>query len=334
MKRIITFIAVLLLSVCIYAGQVDVIYKGPTDIGNWGTIELSSIKFHNLEIGDTIYIYTDKVTADSKGAFQDFHWKTIPGAINGQVITGDYEFVVKSDSALNHLKQYGLKIRGYNYVVKKVVIKHNDHCIQTILLISAIIISLLIILAIIILIYKNRQLSKANLLLYGKNMDVLASIDQERRMKARYEGEIAAFKELFQNGLIPEMRQKYQSSSLANDDKAILQSRISNIFENTEEIYEEDFNMQKLAKLVGSNYKNVSQVINELMGKNFNQLLNEHRIQEACRRFNNPAVYGNYTVEAIGNSVGYSSRSTFVTQFKMVTGLTPSEFQKMSKNIH
>jgi AraC-like DNA-binding protein len=77
----------------------------------------------------------------------------------------------------------------------------------------------------------------------------------------------------------------------------------------------------------------VSQVINEQMGKNFNALLNEYRIQEACRRFNDIANYGNYTIEAIGNSVGYNSRSTFITQFKSVTGLTPSEFQKMAKEI-
>ncbi|MBR1411464.1 MAG: AraC family transcriptional regulator [Prevotella sp.] len=103
------------------------------------------------------------------------------------------------------------------------------------------------------------------------------------------------------------------------------------LFEDTDEIFAEDFNMSKLATLVNSNYKNVSQVINEQMGKNFNALLNEYRVMEACRRMGDLAHYGNYTIEAIGASVGFSSRSTFITAFKKITGLTPSEFLRQVK---
>ena len=329
---------VLLLLLCsvpvLLANEVEVIYEGPREIGDWGTVELSSIKFHNLGVGDTIYVYTSQVDSTSQGAFQDHDWHTIPGLINGQAITGDYEFVVRGDGVLNELKQFGLKIRGFNYTVDKVVIKHSDQLVRTILIISGCIILLLILLTIVILAWKNRQLHKANLQLYARNMDVLAAVDEEKRMKARYEGEITAFKEMIQNGLAGDtVRQKYQNSKLADDDKTMLLSRIMDLFENTDEIFAEDFNMNKLASLVGSNYKNVSQVINEMIGKNFNALLNEYRIQEACRRFNDIANFGNYTVEAVGNSVGYGSRSTFVTQFKIVTGLTPSEFQNMARQI-
>lgn len=329
---------VLLLLLCsvpvLLANEVEVIYEGPREIGDWGTVELSSIKFHNLGVGDTIYVYTSQVDSTSQGAFQDHDWHTIPGLINGQAITGDYEFVVRGDGVLNELKQFGLKIRGFNYTVDKVVIKHSDQLVRTILIISGCIILLLILLTIVILAWKNHQLHKANLQLYARNMDVLAAVDEEKRLKARYEGEITAFKEMIQNGLAGDtVRQKYQNSKLADDDKTMLLSRIMDLFENTDEIFAEDFNMNKLASLVGSNYKNVSQVINEMIGKNFNALLNEYRIQEACRRFNDIANFGNYTVEAVGNSVGYGSRSTFVTQFKIVTGLTPSEFQNMARQI-
>ena len=334
MKRLI----ISLLSLCWFsvmlANEEEVIYQGPYAIDDWGTVEISSIKFHNLEVGDTIYVYTSKVDSTSLGAFQNNEWKTLPGLINGQAITGDYECVVKSEEVLNELKQFGLKIRGFNYVVDKVVIKHSDRLVRTILILSGCIILLLIFIAMGILIWKNRQLSKANQQLYARNMDVLAAADEEKRLKARYEGELAAIKEMIQNGVAGDtVKQKYQNSTLAEDDKTMLQDRIMNLFENTDEIFAEDFNMNKLATLVGSNYKNVSQVINELMGKNFNALLNEYRIQEACRRFNDMANFGHYTIEAVGNSVGYGSRSTFVTQFKLITGLTPSEFQNMARQI-
>ena len=71
--------------------------------------------------------------------------------------------------------------------------------------------------------------------------------------------------------------------SLDDDAKELLTSRVVNVFEETDEIYAEDFNLQKLSSLVSSNYKNVPQVVNEHFGKNFNAVLNDYRIQEACR---------------------------------------------------
>ena len=78
--------------------------------------------------------------------------------------------------------------------------------------------------------------------------------------------------------------------------------------------------------------KKVSQVINEKAGCNFNNLINEYRIKEACRRMNDTEQYGKYTIEAISTSVGFKSRSTFLLQFKRVTGLTPSEYQRAQKS--
>lgn len=332
MKRLLTLLVFLCWISAVKANEIEVIYEGPRAIGDWGTVELSSIKFHDLKVGDTIYVYTSKVDSTSQGSFQDHNWKTMPGVINGQAITGDYEFVVRSEEILSELKQFGMKVRGYNYTVEKIVIKHSEQLVRTILIISGCIILLLVLLSIGILIWKNRQLRKAYQSVYQRNLDVIAAADHERRIRALYAGQVEAYKEMIVSGVAgAAVKQKYQNSNLADDDKDMLMNRILRLFEDTEEIYSEDFNMQKLASLVGSNYNNVSQVINECTGKNFSQLLNEYRIKEACRRFSNLAKYGNFTVEAVGNSVGYGSRSTFVTQFKALTGMTPSDFQHQAK---
>lgn len=309
----------------LFANKVEEIYKGPYDIGDWGTVELSSIKFHNLEIGDTIYVYTSKVDSVSKGAFQNHEWHTMPGIINGQVITGDYELVVKSQEVLNELRQYGLKVRGENYVIDKIVIKYNENPLRDIIIWASLLVLLALLLALFILIFKNRQLRKAYASIYQKNLDVLAVADQEHHIRAHYQGQIAAYKEMLTNGV---GGKKYQNSTLDDDDKMVITERIFKLFEDSEEYLATDFNMNKLAELVGSNYKNVSQVINENFKKNFNTLLNEYRIKEACRRMGDLAHYGNYTIEAIGESVGFGSRSTFISTFKKITGLTPSEYQR------
>ncbi|MGM9866391.1 MAG: helix-turn-helix domain-containing protein [Lepagella sp.] len=49
----------------------------------------------------------------------------------------------------------------------------------------------------------------------------------------------------------------------------------------------------------------------------------------AQRRILDVKHYGNLTIQAIAESVGYRSQSGFVQLFKKATGFTPSMFQKM-----
>ena len=68
-----------------------------------------------------------------------------------------------------------------------------------------------------------------------------------------------------------------------------------------------------------------------MLGKNFNSLLQSYRIREACRRFPDPANYGNLSIEAVAADVGFKSRTNFNSVFKEVTGLTPSVYIKMAQ---
>lgn len=336
MKRLLTFLIIICLVTIVKANEVETIYEGPRAIGDWGTVELSSIKFHDLKVGDTIYVYTSKVDSTSLGAFQNHKWDSLEDAMNGDVITGDFEMVVDTETKLNEIKQFGLKVRGVNYEIEKIVIKHSTNVVRTIVTIAVLIVLIVILIAFIILLLKNRQLHKLNRELYMRNLDVLAAADHEREVRTHYEGQIEAFKAMLdkkggkQEPSESSPRQKYQGSNLAEDDKTQLNNSIMKVFEG-QEIFSADFNMQKLAALVGSNYNNVSQVINEQFGKNFSQMLNEYRITEACRRLNDIEHFGRHTIEAIGESVGYGSRSTFITQFKAMTGMTPSEFQHQAR---
>jgi AraC-like DNA-binding protein len=63
---------------------------------------------------------------------------------------------------------------------------------------------------------------------------------------------------------------------------------------------------------------------------NFNNLLNEFRVREACRRLAEDDIYTNYTIEAIAESIGFKSRSNFISTFKKLTGITPSEYKRIA----
>lgn len=134
------------------------------------------------------------------------------------------------------------------------------------------------------------------------------------------------------SSLLDEMAtHKYKGSRLTETDKDQLAKRIDGVLCDKEAICQSDFSLDRLAELVGSSYKEVSQVVNERYGKNFKALLNERRIHEACRRLTDETAYGHLTIEAVAASVGIKSRSHFNTYFKQVTGLSPSVYQKLSK---
>ncbi len=177
-----------------------------------------------------------------------------------------------------------------------------------------------------------RKLKRTTRTLYAKNQEVFKAQEEERSLRIRYEKEIADLRErLGKPEVAPTPVQKYKGSNLTEEAKCTIADKIRDIFETSSEIYSSGFSSDKLAELVGENYKYISQVINEKWGLNFNQLLNKYRIREACNRLMDHERYGHLTFEALAASVGFNSRSTFATQFKAVTGLTPSQYVSESK---
>ncbi len=118
---------------------------------------------------------------------------------------------------------------------------------------------------------------------------------------------------------------------LAPAQKRALLEAIRNVMEREDVYCDTDFSLGKLASLVNSNSKYVSQVINEHYRKNFNAYLNVYRIRTARARLADRKNYGNYTIKAIAESVGYKSNTTFVNAFKDLTGMPPSVFLKMAR---
>lgn len=138
-----------------------------------------------------------------------------------------------------------------------------------------------------------------------------------------------------QPGSQPEDKQedaapKYQSQ-LDQESKDRLFGQIKQVMDNMSIICQPDFSLQQLATQVGSNYKYVSQVVNECYGKSFKQVLNEQRVREACRILNDPNQSRHLTIEAIAANLGFHSRSNFTVTFKRITGISPSDFMRMAK---
>lgn len=132
------------------------------------------------------------------------------------------------------------------------------------------------------------------------------------------------------DGVCPETpapSRRTRKSNLREDLRPTLLEAIRNVMENTLEYTARDFSLDRLAQLVDSNSKYVSEVINDTYEKNFSNFVNEYRIHLACLRLADDGEYSRYTVKAIGESVGFNSNSTFMSVFRRHTGLTPSMYQ-------
>ena len=92
---------------------------------------------------------------------------------------------------------------------------------------------------------------------------------------------------------------------------------------------EPELTLNDLATQIAVKPKLLSQVINELMHRNFFEFINHYRIEEAKRLLTNPKDK-KITVLEVMYEVGFNSKSSFNTLFKKHTGLTPGEFKKNS----
>ncbi len=69
----------------------------------------------------------------------------------------------------------------------------------------------------------------------------------------------------------------------------------------------------------------LSQLLNDNLDKSFSEYINGWRVESAKKLIKNNT---NFTLEAIGFEAGFSSKSSFYSTFKKVTGVTPAVYKK------
>ena len=187
-----------------------------------------------------------------------------------------------------------------------------------------------------------RRLRQKNRLLYDKSVSMMRRYEAERQQRQMVQQAAILQQDTVQRDVespVSDITAEAGDDTGATKQPAIsdemammLMDKIKGVMDDVDVIANQDFSLKRLAELVGEKYWTVSQVINNSYGNNFNALLAEYRINEACRRLTDKEHFGRLTIEAIAQSLGFKSRSNFAATFKRITGLTPSEFQKMAKS--
>lgn len=201
-----------------------------------------------------------------------------------------------------------------------------ERCIQQIVIISIAVLTLLLIYIAVMLYRRWRKTQENNRQLYQRTQDLLAADEEHRQLILDYEAHLKQLSEK------PVDTPKYRKHPVSEEENSELLHRILYIMETSEEIFSNDFSLDRLTELVDGRTSNyVSQAINQLYHRTFNDMVNEFRIREACRRMNDPEQYGHLSYDFLAQGLGFKSYPNFVRNFKKFTGLNPSEYQKQIK---
>mgnify|MGYP003598772011 CR=1 FL=1 len=103
-------------------------------------------------------------------------------------------------------------------------------------------------------------------------------------------------------------------------------------FEISPNVRDPHLSLVVLAKRMNTNSKYLSEIINKHKGKNFNNYLNELRVNYIVDKLTQNPEYLQYKTSYLAEEAGFASRTTFTTIFKNVTGKSPSQFIDELKN--
>ncbi|GAB5550753.1 MAG: helix-turn-helix domain-containing protein [Saprospiraceae bacterium] len=109
--------------------------------------------------------------------------------------------------------------------------------------------------------------------------------------------------------------------------KKVIRDRLDEAL-RLEEVYKNpNITLEQLALSLEISPRELSRYINEVHQKNFSELLNFHRIKKVKELLAAPESK-KYTILALAEEAGFSSKSSFNAIFKKMVGVTPSVYQK------
>lgn len=129
---------------------------------------------------------------------------------------------------------------------------------------------------------------------------------------------------LFKNDIIIE-RIKKKKELLDKDTVIAITTRLLDHIKHKEPFLDPNLTLRLLAKQIEIHSNQLSWLLNESIGKNFNEFINHFRIETFKLISKNPKN-SNFTIEGLAYESGFNSKTVFNTYFKKETGLTPKQF--------
>ena len=119
---------------------------------------------------------------------------------------------------------------------------------------------------------------------------------------------------------------KYVNSGLKMDEASRIETLLIRAIDE-KFFLEPDLPMAEFASRLGVSRHHLSQVLNERFGKNYQDLIYSHRLEEAKIRLVN-TQFAKETISNIAYDTGFTSVSSFTIMFKRHFGVTPGQYRQ------
>ncbi|WP_319479235.1 helix-turn-helix domain-containing protein [uncultured Draconibacterium sp.] len=134
--------------------------------------------------------------------------------------------------------------------------------------------------------------------------------------------------QLFPEDLFGSLKETSKKNVLLDEAAvASFKTRLQQLIETEKPYLNPDLSLRSLAGQLGIHSNQLSWLLNNGFGKNFNEFINHYRI-EAFKKMAKDPESAQLTIMSIAYDCGFNSKTVFNTYFKRETGLTPKQFLK------
>jgi TolB-like protein/AraC-like DNA-binding protein len=121
---------------------------------------------------------------------------------------------------------------------------------------------------------------------------------------------------------------KYKKTNIPKELAAKIEKMLEDQMVREKTYLNPALNLSDLAESVHISNNQLSQILNEAIGKNFYDYVNSYRLRHFLKVREIPK-YRNYTLLSLAYECGFSSKTTFNAFFRKTMGMTPSEYFKV-----
>jgi AraC-like DNA-binding protein len=118
-----------------------------------------------------------------------------------------------------------------------------------------------------------------------------------------------------------------ETTTFSTEQEERYKNLIENCFQRKKPFLQPDYSLKQLVADTNIPRYILSAFINREYGMGFREFLNRYRIEYLIGNLDRPE-WKQFTLEAIATECGFSSRTTFIKNFKEITGQTPTEYVK------
>ena len=121
--------------------------------------------------------------------------------------------------------------------------------------------------------------------------------------------------------------EKYRTVSVSAEECKRLACRLERVMREERPYMQPDLKVADLAARLDISAHTLSYLFSQHLQRNYYDYINDFRIEE-FKRLVDTDEQGKYTLTALSERCGFSSRASFFRYFKRVTGITPNDYVK------